>query len=444
MVAREVIAAASALPAGERVALADRLMSDPGCKPRIAVLIDAREWAYDNIFQNVRAALDDDYDLDPVYVRDYPDMADLLVRLLYAAVPDVWFIFWRPAFFELCDRNVIRRCAKKIGKAPHEVMDDLARVIVTTGVYDHNFLDGEGIAQQRAAFNVFDGYATSSQTLFDIYCGLDGYPTPSAILADAVDRSRYVSGNLARLEDTGRPFVIGWVGNSQWGVLEGLIDAKGLKTVIEPAVAVLSERGLDVKLDVVDRAVKLRPRDEVARYYNTLDVLVCASIHEGTPNPALEAMSCGVPLVSTDVGIVREISGALQSSLIVERSAEAMADALQRLLTTPGLRAAVSREQLQQAEMQTWECRYPLWREFFATAIARGIVRPVPAKVALLEQHLTTQRNFKQKVRSFLRQNPQLYALTASAFHYYLKALSSVRHMLWRSGRGVRGRQPPG
>jgi glycosyltransferase involved in cell wall biosynthesis len=42
-------------------------------------------------------------------------------------------------------------------------------------------------------------------------------------------------------------------------------------------------------------------------FYHRIDLLAVTSIAEGTPNPVLEAMACGVPVVSTPVGHVPEL-----------------------------------------------------------------------------------------------------------------------------------------
>jgi glycosyltransferase involved in cell wall biosynthesis len=49
------------------------------------------------------------------------------------------------------------------------------------------------------------------------------------------------------------------------------------------------------------------PQEEVVYYYNASDVVLLTSLWEGSPNAIKEAMACNIPIVSVDVGDVREL-----------------------------------------------------------------------------------------------------------------------------------------
>jgi glycosyltransferase involved in cell wall biosynthesis len=68
-------------------------------------------------------------------------------------------------------------------------------------------------------------------------------------------------------------------------------------------------------------------------------VLAYPSRHEGFGLPPLEAFACGVPVVASDLPVLREVTGPLASYVPVG-DADALADALARALDDPGDPAA--------------------------------------------------------------------------------------------------------
>ena len=57
-------------------------------------------------------------------------------------------------------------------------------------------------------------------------------------------------------------------------------------------------------------------QDRLALYMNACDALVFTSFMEGSPNIVKQAMACNLPIVSTDVGDVREIIGSTEGCYI--------------------------------------------------------------------------------------------------------------------------------
>lgn len=385
-----------------------------GDRIRVLCLVDVRGWAFDNIYNNVMPCLGQGYDTDAIYLLDFKDPGDLLHEILYVRRPRLLHIFLRAALVELVDKTAVEHCAMRSGREPRLVLEDLSSLVITTCVYDHSSLDSGSIAELAPIFHLYDAYATCSPILRDIYVAISDYPDPVAVLPDGVDLDSYAPANLKRLAETGRPFRIGWVGNSQWGLLEGEFDMKGVEGVFLPGIEALRRRGVNVEAAIVDRSKQWLPREDVARYYNTLDAYVCVSKHEGTPNPVLEAMASGVPIVSTDVGIVRHVAGDQQRELIIDRAPEALADALQRLLTTPGHRETISQENLASIRSHSWDQRRCLWLDFFQAALQRQSETRRRQKLVLLTQHLNhPQRGLKSRIRMTLRRHPVLARLAS-------------------------------
>jgi glycosyltransferase involved in cell wall biosynthesis len=88
--------------------------------------------------------------------------------------------------------------------------------------------------------------------------------------------------------------------------------------------ALATELGIDGRLVWAGR------RSDMPAVYSALDVLVVTSFNEGGPNVIAEAMACGTPCVSTDVGCAREMIGRSGRCVPIGDVA-ALADAMEEL-----------------------------------------------------------------------------------------------------------------
>jgi glycosyltransferase involved in cell wall biosynthesis len=93
------------------------------------------------------------------------------------------------------------------------------------------------------------------------------------------------------------------------------------------------------------RNVIFLPRVEdsqaMAQLYNQARMLVCASTVEGNPRVTIEAMACGVPVISTPVGIMPEVLRDGENGYLFNWDANKLASIIRKLLNQPELRARI-------------------------------------------------------------------------------------------------------
>ena len=102
------------------------------------------------------------------------------------------------------------------------------------------------------------------------------------------------------------------------------------------------------------------PQERMAQEYCRARVFAVGSYFEGFGQPGLEALACGVPLVTTDNGGCREYAIHEETALVVPpKDVDALAAAIHRLLTDRELSERVSRNGLKlvQDKFSGWsEC----------------------------------------------------------------------------------------
>lgn len=88
--------------------------------------------------------------------------------------------------------------------------------------------------------------------------------------------------------------------------------------------------------------------------YNTAEVLVMPSLHEGFGLPALEAMACGTPVVAARAGSLPEVVG--DAAVMFEpRDRESLREALAKVLLNPSIKADLRSRGIQNARRFSWK-----------------------------------------------------------------------------------------
>jgi len=99
-------------------------------------------------------------------------------------------------------------------------------------------------------------------------------------------------------------------------------------TLAQAALALVDEGGRGVELHVLDGV----PHDDVPVWLNAASAILLTSTHEGSPVVVKEALACNVPIVSVDVGDVRDRISGVDGCFIAAPNPADLAQALGRAL----------------------------------------------------------------------------------------------------------------
>jgi glycosyltransferase involved in cell wall biosynthesis len=135
------------------------------------------------------------------------------------------------------------------------------------------------------------------------------------VTTDGVDTMLFKP--MVHLRPRGKKLRVGIVGCNWRGD-----DHKGIEIARDACAAVGAT--LDV-LDAKHGTHSYIAHEEMPLWYNRLDALLVCSQEEGGPNPGLEAMACGLPVLSSRVGLMPELLG---EEWLCDRTADAFAEKL--------------------------------------------------------------------------------------------------------------------
>jgi len=301
-----------------------------GSSPRILFIVDAPGWAHDFKTRNLARALHPEYEIVERFQNELTqaDLEKCDLILVY---------YWHQLSRMTVPPAEIKRYREKL----------------LCGICGHYELDGPMRAPGIDSLQQFaSGVFVNNLYLLREFTALLNVPvfyTPNGV-DTAFFRPGPVRAASARLR-------AGWAGSlSNHGR-----ELRGYDDFIVPAV----KRVEGIELMTAAREDRWRSAEEMREFYQSLDVYLCASRFEGTPNPCLEAAACGIPLLTTRVGNMPELIRDGINGFLVKRTVDDFANKLALLKDNLPLREEMRRAALAYTAAWDWKLQADNYRKMF-------------------------------------------------------------------------------
>lgn len=95
------------------------------------------------------------------------------------------------------------------------------------------------------------------------------------------------------------------------------------------------------------------PREDLPALYNAADLFVYPSIYEGFGLPPLEAMACGIPVITSSSSSLPEVVGNA-GIMVSPYDVDGLAKAMYEVLTNEGLKEELRKRGLKRAKLFSW------------------------------------------------------------------------------------------
>jgi glycosyltransferase involved in cell wall biosynthesis len=269
-------------------------------RPSILLVCDSPGWALERIAVKQRDLLARNFDTVITFSNDWESLKAHLFSRKWSAV----VFLWRAPLFQLVRENLVDEfLVKRIGYCVYDHQGDLGYG------REVELLELMGVPVGVVNETLFRELRGSHKNLF--------------LIPDGVDTNLFQPNNSCIKSE--QSLTVGWSGNTKWG---GIDDVKGYTEVIKPCINDLQNLSKNIKFDIIDSQEGKLPQAIVANSMQEWDVVICTSKHEGTPNPVLEGLALGIVVISTQVGMVRELNTAGAQIRIIERNSNNLSQEL--------------------------------------------------------------------------------------------------------------------